>query len=1033
MHDSKILERDNIQKIINSHFTKKDIQRAVQLVNSTFFNISFLKEKPGKYFIASGIIKDGYSFEVRITVKYQNVDEHIKSTCNCNEWNELTSCRHAAALYLHYLRNKDDHNLTMYIGPRGAQSGLTGAYPEVYGTILDSPQKLQNHQITKSFQDTVYALKTKKNKQFPIPKDLTGKLSLNFVSNSLNSSNEPVKSHYQFSYCDENETNIKEVSILGNTFLFNWNDGSAFYIPSKLKQLIDFIRFNKSPQLKQEVFNLFYRYLDFNIFYSDTNIDQFSTKDGSLAIDIHPDANSDIMSISVKFYDIDKNELPLPTILKLFSFESGLLEKFSKKLDALNFVSDIILNKHDPHWAKKVSSSHLVSIYFDAYKRSSSLYSIDEKENIIYSLSTATVSTFFSFLMQYFGKSIFRNSSYCDRTNTLVYRVGKSTLLEYMYRLNASMIASNIPITYKSNPLKVWKPQLKINRDFEKQYWFSMDFTISKEDADILSKFSKNLSSTINKDELLLGDPRGKLISQIFSQVSKKGMYQTDADGNLTFSTSFHKGRIFDLFELYKLGYHQILNEKELGFCDKLLNLTHMPSYEIPKVKDATPWPYQTVGYNWLRFLYENNLGACLSDDMGLGKTLQAIMLIMSVKKDIKNVLIVCPVSIIINWKNEIEKFSDLTTNIYHGTSRDSNNDALITLTSYGVMRKEMQNNFSKKNFDILIFDEVQHLKNSKSLGSIAAHKIKANFRICLTGTPVENNIDEFYNIIDLCVPGIWSSIAHKNQYSADLRQTAKSTCRPFILRRTKAQVLSDLPEKNDNLMFLSFSEKEKKNYINTLMRIKTEISELKDKNKYGTVLKSILTLRKLCLWQKKDAENANDYESTKIVFLIENLKQIVAEGHQCIIFSQFTSYLDIIQKEIEANSWEYCRIDGQQLLNKRQNQVDKFQNNGVPIFLISLKAGGFGLNLTAASYIFLMDPWWNPAVESQAIDRAHRIGQKNKLTVYRPIIKDSIEEKVLKLQQGKLQLFKDLLEGQDDQIYSGRLTMKDFEALLQD
>ena len=199
--------------------------------------------------------------------------------------------------------------------------------------------------------------------------------------------------------------------------------------------------------------------------------------------------------------------------------------------------------------------------------------------------------------------------------------------------------------------------------------------------------------------------------------------------------------------------------------------------------------------------------------------------------------------------------------------------------------------------------------------------------------------------------------------------------------------------------------------------------------------------MRQSCLWQKKSgtfsplskspAARLNNIQSTKVVFLLETLEQIIEENHQALVFSQFTKYLDIIEEAIIERHWKYSRIDGSQNIKKRQRQVDNFQAGECPVFLISLKAGGFGLNLTAASYIFVMDPWWNPAVESQAVDRAHRIGQKNVLTVYRPIIKGSIEEKVLELQKIKRQLFLDLLPEDDDQIFSGKLSMTDFEHLF--
>jgi SNF2 family DNA or RNA helicase len=342
-------------------------------------------------------------------------------------------------------------------------------------------------------------------------------------------------------------------------------------------------------------------------------------------------------------------------------------------------------------------------------------------------------------------------------------------------------------------------------------------------------------------------------------------------------------------------------------------------------------------------------------------------------------------------------------------------------------MKKEAFEKLSEIDFDIMILDEVQNLKNIRSVGANAARQLKAKFRICLTGTPVENDLAEFYNIIDLSIPGIWGDIQFvKSNSSKKSRLLAKKLVRPFVLRRTKAQVLSDLPEKIENHVFLDMSDEEKAQYQAHLINIKNRLQVTGTNKKYGEILKGLLELRQMCLWQKQGA-----FQSTKIEFLLENLESILSEGHKAIVFSQFTTYLDIIQDKIIANGWNYARIDGSQTLKTRGEQVEKFQNGKASVFLISLKAGGVGLNLTAASYIFLMDPWWNPAVENQAIDRAHRIGQKNKLTVYRPIIKNSVEEKVLILQQAKRELFNDLMNNDDEQVFTGRLTMEDFQALL--
>jgi SNF2 family DNA or RNA helicase len=496
------------------------------------------------------------------------------------------------------------------------------------------------------------------------------------------------------------------------------------------------------------------------------------------------------------------------------------------------------------------------------------------------------------------------------------------------------------------------------------------------------------------------------------------------------FILPFNRARIFELFELKKFGMEGALLPEEIALCEKLTNLETMPVYDLPEHLTDILRPYQKTGFNWLRFLYEHKLGACLADDMGLGKTLQTIAFLQSIYSKINRVLVICPVTILLNWEKEITKFSNMPISIYHGGAREFSSDVKIILTSYGVMKKEAQKDtsvFTENYFDILILDEVQHLKNIRSLGAFSARRINAGFRICLTGTPVENDLSEFYNILDLSMPGVWGDLQFiRTTSNSKSRLIARKTAAPFILRRTKAQVLPELPPKIENNVYLNFSEEEDKFYKQSLNRVRLNIKESTTVKKYGEILKGLLTLRQNCLWQKHP-----QLESTKINFLVETLEQIIEEGHQTLVFSQFTTYLDLIQNILREKNWKLSRIDGSQSITKRQAAVDEFQAGKTQIFLISLKAGGVGLNLTAASYVFVMDPWWNPAVESQAIDRAHRIGQKNKLTVYRPIIKDTVEEKVLKLQDTKRELFKDLLPDNDEQYFTGKLSMKDFEALF--
>ena len=637
--------------------------------------------------------------------------------------------------------------------------------------------------------------------------------------------------------------------------------------------------------------------------------------------------------------------------------------------------------------------------------------------------------TFLAFLDSY-GELGFKTTFYFKEDRKIVFQIPKNNLLEGISKFYKDLSPYNISIFYDQQQIRTWKSSIRFERNKEKLDWFQLDLVVSDDDLEVIknAEITDNFLLS-NKGLVLLSDEQKDLL-RFMKRYTKFEGEKKDLGGTKglsRFGLFLQRSRIFELFELKRLGIEGALTEDEEQFCEKIMTMQDMPQYDLhPRYKDLAR-PYQVGGYNWLRFLFEHKFGACLADDMGLGKTLQTIMLLQTLKETAKKILIICPVSILYNWRNELEKFSDLTYSIYYGEERDLKTDAQVILTSYGLMKKESFSSLGETEFDILIFDEVQHLKNIRSLGANAARQLKAKFRICLTGTPVENDLSEFYNIMDLCVPGVWGDLGIVKSASKNKnRLLARRTVKPFILRRTKDQVLKDLPEKIENHVFLDFSDEEKETYQQKLNAIRANMIAPGGSKRYGEVLKSLLEMRQLCLWQKQP-----QFQSTKIDFLMENLEQLVNEGHKTLVFSQFTTYLDMIENKIKVAGWKLARIDGSQTIKKRGEQVELFQEGDAQVFLISLKAGGFGLNLTAASYIFLMDPWWNPAVERQAIDRAHRIGQENKLTVYRPIIKNSVEEKVLVLQQSKQELFRDLMAEDDDQYFSGKLTMDDFQHLL--
>jgi SNF2 family DNA or RNA helicase len=477
----------------------------------------------------------------------------------------------------------------------------------------------------------------------------------------------------------------------------------------------------------------------------------------------------------------------------------------------------------------------------------------------------------------------------------------------------------------------------------------------------------------------------------------------------------------------------------------KLQNFEKIEQFSLPNKLQATLRPYQKAGYDWLNFLNEYHFGGCLADDMGLGKTLQTLSFLQKQKETSQNPsLIVMPTSLIYNWQKEAEKFTpDLKIFVYQGTFREKNTEQFdeydLVLTSYGVLRIDID--FIKNyRFNYVVLDESQAIKNPSSGIAKAVMQLSSANRLILTGTPLENSTMDLWSQMTFINPGLLGSQAFfRNEFQIPIEKqqddakTKKlySLIKPFMLRRHKSQVATELPEKVESVQYCDMTEEqehqyeEAKSYYRNLI---LEHIEEKGMNKSQIVLLQGLTkLRQIANHPKMIDEHYKN-ASGKYEDVIQKLETIVEEGHKVLIFSQFVKHLSIFRQYFDENKIDYCYLDGS--TTNRQEQVERFQNDdSVKIFLISLKAGGLGLNLTAAEYVFLLDPWWNPAIEAQAIDRAHRIGQKNTVFTYKFITRNSVEEKILSLQRGKKQLFNNLIT--TEETFVKALSKEDVLALL--
>ncbi|RAP24824.1 hypothetical protein DID73_00720 [Candidatus Marinamargulisbacteria bacterium SCGC AG-343-K17] len=426
---------------------------------------------------------------------------------------------------------------------------------------------------------------------------------------------------------------------------------------------------------------------------------------------------------------------------------------------------------------------------------------------------------------------------------------------------------------------------------------------------------------------------------------------------------------------------------------------------------------YQTYGVKWLSFLNQYKFGGVLADDMGLGKTVQTIAFTTSIEQT-SPYLIIGPTNVIYNWEKEIEKFTKRKkTVIYGGNQREKLLPKIAksnyVITSYGILKNDID---LLKNipFEAIFIDEAQHIKNPKTQISKAVKQLTANFKIAMTGTPIENYIQDLWNIFDFVMPDYLGKLSQfENDIKDGRKEHLKTRIKPFILRREKREVLDSLPEKTEIIVKCDMSPGQEKLYKTVLDAAKKGIKNVKGKQERLNIFTALLKLRQVCIHPQLLKEvGASDIESSKFELAKEKISELIDEGHKIVMFSQFTEMLDIMNKWTNEEGFYTERIDGSVSAKARMDAVDRFQTSENPgMFLISLKAGGVGLNLTAADYVIHLDPWWNPAIESQATDRVHRMGQQNKVFVYKLITTGTIEEKIQELQESKKQLLAEIID----------------------
>ncbi|TAF01090.1 MAG: serine/threonine protein phosphatase [Runella slithyformis] len=573
--------------------------------------------------------------------------------------------------------------------------------------------------------------------------------------------------------------------------------------------------------------------------------------------------------------------------------------------------------------------------------------------------------------------------------------------------------------------------------------WFDMKVEISFGDQHIsLADAKKALLKKQNYVELKDGT-LGMIPEEWIKKLDNVLKFGTVKGDDIKLS-KLHFSLIDDLIDnIDDLQIQRELFEKK----QKLLNFKEMAAVPKPKNVRAELRHYQEEGFKWLNFLDEFKWGGCLADDMGLGKTVQMLTFLQHQKNQIPDAvnLVIVPTTLIFNWQAESEKFTpELKLHVHRGNmrQRDINffKDFDIVLTTYGTMRSDIDV-LRHFHFHYIVLDESQAIKNPDSLTAKASRLLNAHNRLTMTGTPVENNTFDLYSQMEFLNPGLLGSVEFfKSEYATPIdklqdktkAQELRRIIYPFMLKRTKEEVAPDLPDKTETILYCEMGPKQRKVYETFREKYRQQIADklaTEGLNKSSfLVLEALMKLRQICdspALLSDDADYGN--ESAKLEEIVREIEEN-ASNHKILIFSQFLKMLDLVRTYLEKANIPYEYLDGQ--TDDRASRVNRFQNDqNCRVFLMSLKAGGVGLNLTEADYVYLVDPWWNPAVERQAIDRTHRIGQTKKVFAYKMICKDSIEEKILLLQARKKELAEDLIS--TEQGFIKKLTQDDIMALF--
>ena len=1006
---------DNIEEKISKLIRLKDFKDGKNIKKENCLLI--LQEKNVWQYTVYDDENLGFGFySYNVTINW--LDKfNFKCSCNCRNYKKYNSCLHIGAILWHYQDSLFKDN----------ELEISDLFLKKYSCLSpDIKQEIKLELYFKFSENNIkYWLKIGIN-QFYLIND----------NNKL----KKLKEAYYFN----------KIFELSNTFFYS---NSKYYFNDQTKELLNYLFLNDDLFLSKQEFLGLTRYLTNikfyiinygyinNIFYTIPTKFNLTYNNNYYYLTLE-DYNNYLFVNNTDFLIIYKNDLyivPNEYINIINDFRNTLLNKIS--FSNFNIFKNGLYNSIykllniDKECNKKINNKPVVLIYLDIknnnilckleFKYNEIKYPYFNKENLIerdYLFENIIIKELYSY-------------GFLSVNNNLILKDNDKigTFLEYY--LPKLVKDYEVYISQKLNKIKVIK-DVNISSSFKlnNNNLISYNFNVNNLDILEINKIIENLKLHKKYYRLKNGDLINLLnnknlnnFNELLDDLKIKKLSSNNISFPLTkaFYINSLKNKKYDF-----LNYDSSFNEFLNNFNEyKNVNL------QFNNVDNKQLRNYQKLGVKWLYILYKTHLGGILADEMGLGKTYEAICFIKEVLKDNKNskILIITPTSLIYNWEKELVKFSPnikyliiYDNKIKRKKLYDFYNDYNIFITSYGLIRNDNDYYLNKK-FDICLIDEAQNIKNYYTLLSNKIKNIKAHTKIALTGTPIENSILDLWNIFDFILPGYLGNLDDfmMKYHNFKNLEELKVLIGPFILRRTKKDVIKDLPSKIEKNIYLELTDTAKALYLKNLSLTKKELNNSSSKIK---ILALLMKLRQICIDPHLIYDNYPE-ESVKMLKLLEIVRYYVKNNHKILIFSSFKSVIDNVELLFKENNITSYKITGSVKSNERNELVNNFNKNNINCFLITLKAGGVGLNLTSADIVIHLDIWWNPQVEIQATDRAHRIGQTKTVTVLKLITRGTIEENILKLQEQKSILSNELITTNNNNLFN--LSKEDIKTLL--